>query len=71
MKVFVIFLLNTLMTVKINLFSINMNIKIKFNIFSDNKLKFHLEHRTVLFSINVTCSVIICCYLFCSNELFC
>ena len=41
MKVFVIFLLNMLMKKK-RIFFINMNIKVKFNIFSHNRRKFQL-----------------------------
>ena len=39
MKVFVVFLLNILMKKRMNLF-LNMNLKLKLNFFSYNKLKF-------------------------------
>ena len=40
MKVFVIFLLDMLTGTKMNLFFINMNIKIELNFLSHNKLNF-------------------------------
>ena len=61
MNLYVLFLLIIWKKQKLNLFFINMNIKVKFNFFSHNKLKF--QPRTNLVQSELLYSV--------QRELFC
>ena len=57
MKVYVTFLIKMLMKHRMNPFY-KYEFKNKIKLFSHNKKKFKLKHRTVLFHVNLDCSVI-------------